>query len=325
MEQNELQRQQLEQQAYVEQLDQVERANLWSDIPMRKKAEIIRQAVQSGITDLEQIRQSYTSMLQSMQIQPNYDQGLQQNQDLQDQQVQVQQGQQQVNGYSSGGYINRYDDGGVNNNAAKRFYVDPAVYAAGQSSIQVQPLMSAEDIAKKRAIAVANEQVRQQQLRQQQQGTLRQGTFQGDGMTAQQRNQVMYNPNGVGDVVKGAVARNKMEYENGNSVWNGLEIVGKVAASSASGSAIGAIGNAGKVGQAVKTGYDIYKTGNAVKGVVDSYQSGDTWGVASNALGLVGKVPLNKVVQTGVKATSTAMKQVKSYGGKIKRRGVRCC
>lgn len=58
----------------------------------------------------------------------------------------------------------------------------------------------------------------------------------------------MYNPNGVGDVVKGAVARNKMEYENGNSVWNGLETVGKVAASSASGSAIGAIGNAGKVG-----------------------------------------------------------------------------
>lgn len=58
----------------------------------------------------------------------------------------------------------------------------------------------------------------------------------------------MYNPNGVGDIVKGAVIRNKMEYENGNSVWNGLETVGKVAASSASGSAIGVIGNIGKVG-----------------------------------------------------------------------------
>lgn len=292
MEQNELQRQQLDQQAYAEQLDQVERANLWSDIPMRKKAEIIRQAVQGGITDLEQIRQFYTSMLQSRQVQPNYEQQISQDQDIQDQQVLGQQDQQQVNNYAVGGCINRYDDGGINNSAAKRFYVDPAVYASGQSSIQVQPLMSAEDIAKKRAIAMANEQVRQQQLRQQQQGTLGQGTFQGDGMTAQQRNQVMYNPNGVGDVVKGAVMRNKIEYENGNSVWNGLETVGKVAASSASGSAIGAIGNAGKVGQAVKTGYDIYKTGNAVKGVVDSYQAGDTWGVASNALGLVGKAAI---------------------------------
>lgn len=32
----------------------------------------------------------------------------------------------------------------------------------------------------------------------------------------------MYNPQGVGDVVKGAAMRTGIEYQNGNSVFNGV-------------------------------------------------------------------------------------------------------
>lgn len=328
MEQNQLQQQAAELQAYEEQLNQVEKANLWSDIPMRQKAQIIREAVASGLTDLEQIRQIYTSKMLSNEVQP--DQSYLEQEDIQGQPQQVEQPQEQqeqVTSFAYGGRVNKYEEGGGRVRASQRFYVDPAQYASGsmgQSSIQVQPLMSEQDIQYKRNLAVAAENQRQEQLKQQAMGTLKQGTMKSDGLTPEQRNQIMYQPKNLGERIKSGYMQEKIQYDNGKSPYNAIEMMGKMAVGVAAGGAIGAVSKAGKAGQVIKTSYDAYKTGSAAKGAIDAYQQGDTWGVASNVLGLASKAPVGKAVQTGAKVTSMAMKSVKKYGGRLKKKNLKC-
>lgn len=129
----------------------------------------------------------------------------------------------------------------------------------------------------------------------------------------------MYNPQGVGDVVKGAAMRTGIEYQNGNSVFNGVQTVAQTAMAAGAGGA--ALGTAGKVGQVANGAMKAKKVVDATQGMAQSYQNGDKWGVASNALSLVGKAPVGKGVAQAASVAGGTMKVMKKCnGGRIRRR-----
>lgn len=198
-----------------------------------------------------------------------------------------------------GGYIKSFQPGG-------QVSMMPDI-TMGQSSIQGPQTFTEKDILYKRNIDTAKEQERIQQLRQQQQGTLSQGNMKSDGLTPEQRNQMMYNPKGLGDVVKGAAMKNKIEYDNGNSVWNGLELIGKTALATGVGGA--AIGAAGKVGQIINGANKAVKTADALTNVAEGYKSGNGAKMTSGALSLVSKAPVGNTVKNTAKAVNTVLKQ----------------
>ncbi len=177
-----------------------------------------------------------------------------------------------------------------------------------QSSIQTSQLPNEKDLYYKSNINTAKEQERLQQLRQQQQGTLSQGSFEGDGMTPEQRNQIMYNPKGVGDVVKGSNMRSEIEYNNGNSVWNGLETVGKTALAAGAGSAV--LGAAGQSGQVISNANKVIKTADALSNIADGYQSGDNAKMTSGALSMVSKAPVGKLLKNSARIANSTLKVI---------------
>lgn len=316
---------------------EVEQANLWSSIPMKRKAQIIKEAVASGITDLEQIRQLYTQTIlaQQNEVRPQTNYSEEQLQQLGQQPIEQseQQVQQQDNQYAEGGRVNKFDGSG----RSRMQLGNPADYAAGsmgQSSTYIQPVqLPAEKIqitAEMKAKQLAEEKARQEALARSNQGTLREITDEeghfskfGSDLDAYERNRILQNPSGLKERVQRAAMRAEIQYNNGNSVLNGLETIGKVAAAGAMGAGMGAVGAAGKTGQVIKAGYDAYKTAGAVKGAVDAYQSGDYWGAAANALSVAGKTPVGSTLSTAAKTTSTAMKTVKAKGGLLNKYNVK--
>ena len=335
MEQNGLQQQYAEQQAKEQQMYEVQQANLWGSIPMKKKAQIIKEAVASGITDLEQIRQLYTQTMLAQQnvVRPQTNYSEEQLQQLGQQPIEQSEGQvqQQGNQFAKGGRVNKFDGSG----RSRMQLGNPADYAGmSQSSTYVQPVqLPAEKIqitAEMKAQQAAAEKARQEALARSNQGTLREITDEeghfsnfGSDMDAYERNRILQNPKGLKERIQRGLMREEIQYRNGNSVVNGLETVGKVVAAGAMGAGMGAVGAAGKTGQVVKAGYDAYKTAGAVKGAVDAYQSGDYWGAAANALGVVGKTPVGSTISTAAKTTSTAMKTVKAKGGLLNKYSVK--
>lgn len=334
MDQNGLQQQYAEQQAKEQQMYEVQQANLWSNIPMKKKAQIIKEAVASGITDLEQIRQLYTQTILAQQnvVRPQTNYSEEQLQQLGQQPMEQPEGQeQQGNQFAEGGRVNKFDGSG----RSRMQLGSISDYAGmGQSSTYVQPVQQpAQKIqitAEMKAKQLAEEKARQEALARRNAGTLKEITDEeghfsnfGSDMDAYERNRILHNPQGLKERIQRGLMREEIQYRNGNSVVNGLETVGTVVAAGATGAGMGAIGAAGKTGQVVKAGYDAYKTAGAVKGAVDAYQSGDYWGAAANALGVVGKTPVGSTLSTAAKTTSTAMKTVKAKGGLLNKYNVK--
>lgn len=184
-----------------------------------------------------------------------------------------------------------------------------------QSSVQSQPTITEHDLDNRKTVAAANEWERQQRLREQAQGTLRPSNFKGDGLTPEERNRIMYNPKGLGDVIKGAAMRTGIEFQNGNSVFNGIQTIAQTAMAAGAGGAV--LGAAGKIGQVANGVMKAKKVVDATQGMAQSYQNGDKWGVASNALSLVGKAPVGKGVAQVAGAAGGTMKVMHRSGGRI--------
>lgn len=249
----------------------------WDQLSMRERGEIMKSALEYGIRDIQQIRALYDQANSAQE--------------------------QQNNVAANGGYMDnltskpfshrpipavRFDNGGQ-----AMSYVQPSI-AMAQDNTNVQ-----RAVLPAQPIKMTNEAYAQHL--KQQQGTISQSNFKGDGMTTQERNQAMYNPQGISDVVKGARARAQMEYENGNSVWNGLETVGKTAISSGAVSAAPSL-FAGKAAQAAQTAANMYKAyslAQNVQGAANSAAKGDVTGAVSNTLGIMGKSPSSKASFVG--------------------------
>lgn len=184
-----------------------------------------------------------------------------------------------------------------------------------QSSVQSQPAITEHDLDNRKTVAAANEWERQQRLREQAQGTLSPSNFKGDGLTPEERNRIMYNPQGLGEVFKSAAMRTGIEFQNGNSVFNGIQKIAQVAMAAGAGGA--ALGAAGKIGQVANGAMKAKKVVDAAQGMAQSYQNGDAWGVASNALSLAAKAPVGKGVAQAAGVAGGTMKAMRRSGGRI--------
>lgn len=118
----------------------------------------------------------------------------------------------------------------------------------------------------------------------------------------------MYNPKGVGDIVKGSNMKSEIEYNNGNSVWNGLETVGKTALAAGAGSAV--LGAAGQAGQVISKADKVIKTADALSNIADGYQSGNNTKIASGALSMVSKAPVGKLLKNSARIANSTLKTV---------------
>lgn len=119
----------------------------------------------------------------------------------------------------------------------------------------------------------------------------------------------MYNPKGVGDIVKGSNMKSEIEYNNGNSVWNALETVGKTALAAGAGSAV--LGAAGQSGQVISKANKVIKTADALSNIADGYQSGNNTKIASGVLSMVSKAPVGKLLKNSARIANLMLKTVK--------------